>query len=104
MKISGKLISNIFTPLAKSIFYLNGAVIDSGLKVFGNIYVHLTRRGIVHIGKNCSINSGNYNLIGRQQKSIFQVEGKLAIGDNLGMSCFAIICNHENEIANNITI
>ena len=103
-KISGNLISNMYTPLGKSIFYINGAVIDSGLKVFGNINVHITRRGIVHIGKNCTINSGNYNLIGRQQKSIFWVEGKLTIGDNLGMSCSAIICNHEIEIGNNVII
>jgi len=33
-KISGNLILNMYTPLGKAIFYLNGAVIDSGLKVF----------------------------------------------------------------------
>ncbi len=103
-KIIGTLISNIYTPLAKVLFYLNGAKIGSGLKVCGKINVHITRRGIVFIGKNCTINSENYNLIGRQQKSIFWVEGKLSIGDNLGLSCSAIICNHEMEIGNNVTI
>lgn len=103
-KISGILISTIYSPLAKVVFYLNGAIIGSGLKVSGKINVHITRRGIVYIGKNCTLNSENYNLIGRQQKTIFWVEGKLSIGDNLGLSCSAIICNHEIEIGNNVTI
>jgi acetyltransferase-like isoleucine patch superfamily enzyme len=57
------------------------------------------------MGKNISINSGdNNNIIGRQQKTIFWVEGKLVIGDNVGMSSTAIICNHEIEIGNNVTM
>ena len=69
------------------------------------IKVIVTRRGQVKIGKNFSVNSGNnYNIIGRQQKNTFWVEGKLTIGDNVGMSCTAIICTHEIEIGNNVTI
>ncbi len=90
--------------MAKASLYLNGVHYDSGLKVNGLITVHVTRRGILKIGKNCSINSDNFNLIGRQQRTIFWVEGKLSIGNNMGLSCSAIICNHEISIGDNVTI
>jgi acetyltransferase-like isoleucine patch superfamily enzyme len=96
--------SVIYTPIAKVSLYFNGAKFDSGLKVNGLIKLHVTRRGILEIGKNCTINSDNFNLIGRQQKAIFWVEGKLSIGNNLGLSCSAIICNHEISIGDNVTI
>lgn len=99
------LFLKFYTPLGKMAFYLNGAAIGSGLIVSGILNVHITRRGRILIGNNCSINSGNnFNIIGRQQKNIFWVEGVLTIGDNLGISCSAIICNHEIEIGNNVTI
>ena len=67
--------------------------------------VLVTRRGKVNVGKNFSVNSGhNHNIIGRQQRSIFWVEGQLYIGDNVGMSSAAIICNHNIEIKDNVTI
>lgn len=104
-KIKNILTSKIYTPLAKINFYLNGAKVDVGLRVKGFLKLHITRRGIVAIGKNCSINSGaNANLIGRQQRTILWVEGKLTIGDNLGISCSAIICNHNIKIGNDVTI
>jgi acetyltransferase-like isoleucine patch superfamily enzyme len=97
--------SALYTPLGKIVFYLNGAKVGLGLIVCGILKVHITRRGRVLIGNNCTINSGNhFNVIGRQQKTIFWVEGILTIGDNLGISCSAIICNHEIEIGNNVTI
>lgn len=96
---------SIYTPLAKTVLYLNGAKFGSLLRVNGFLKVHITRRGNVTIGNNCAINSGNnFNIIGRQQKTIFWVEGTLKIGNNLGISCAAIICNHEIEIGNNVTI
>lgn len=99
------LFSRLYTPFGKFIFYLNGARVGLKLRVYGIIKVHITRRGHVVIGKNCTINSGkNFNIIGRQQQTIFWVEGILNIGDNLGISSSAIICNHEIEIGNNVTI
>lgn len=104
-KIKSIGFSKIYTPIAKINFYLNGAEVSKGLRVKGLVKVFITRRGVVTIGENCSINSGdNANIIGRQQKTIFWVEGILTIGNNLGMSCSAIICNHEIEIGNNVTI
>lgn len=87
------------------LFFLNGVEVSRNLRVNGFLKVFVTRRGKFKIGKNFSVNSGeNYNIIGRQQKNTFWVEGTLIIGDNVGMSCSAIICNHEIEIGNNVTI
>jgi acetyltransferase-like isoleucine patch superfamily enzyme len=97
--------SFIYTPLAKFMFFINGVSFSSNLMVRGIIKVIVTRRGSLIIGRNFTINSGNnYNVIGRQQRTIFWVEGKLNIGDNVGMSSTAIICNHDIEIGNNVTI
>lgn len=94
-----------YTPYAKLIFYLNGVKFASNLAVNGFMKVIVTRRGNVVIGKNLSVNSGNnHNIIGRQQKTIFWVEGLLTIGNNVGMSSTAIICNHCITIGNNVTI
>lgn len=95
----------IYTPFAKIIFTLNGVSFGRKLKVRGFLNVIVTRRGSVLIGNNLSINSGNnHNIIGRQQRTIFWVEGKLIIGNNTGMSSTAIICNHEIDIGNYVTI
>lgn len=104
-KIIQKLKTPFYTPIAKLQFYLNGITIKKGLNVNGLLKVHITRRGKVIIGKNLSINSGlNYNIIGRQQKTILWVEGELNIGDNVGMSATAIICNYKITIGNNVII
>jgi len=104
-KIKEKTFSNIYTPIAHINLLLNGVQINRGLRVNGFIKVYVTRRGNVILGKNCKINSGNnHNIIGRQQKNIFWVEGTLQIGDNVGMSCSSIICKHNIIIGDNVTI
>ena len=103
-KIVNKLIGFVYTPMAYFIFFLNDVKIRNGLSVSGFINIHVTRRGKVQIGENLKVNSGNHNLIGRQQKSIFWVEGELYIGDNVGMSACALICNHKIVIGNNVII
>ena len=104
-----KLISQIknpfFTPLARLLLFLNGVNVGKGLWVRGLIKVIVTRRGKVTIGNGFRINSGNnYNVIGRQQKTTFWVEGKLLIGENVGISSTAIICNHSITIGDNVVI
>jgi acetyltransferase-like isoleucine patch superfamily enzyme len=95
----------IYTPIARLILYLNGVAVGKGLQVRGLMKVNVTRRGNVSIGKHLNVNSGNnYNIIGRQQKTIFWVDGTLTIGDNVGMSSTAIICNHSISIGNDVTI
>lgn len=104
-KIKRILVRPIYTPYAYLSFYLNNVKIKNGLKVAGFIKVDVTRRGKVNIGQNLNINSGNnFNVIGRQQKTIFWVEGELKIGDNVGMSATAIICNYIINIGNNVMI
>jgi acetyltransferase-like isoleucine patch superfamily enzyme len=104
-KIKGVLLNPLYNPIAKSMLYLNGAIFQKGLKVAGLLKIDVTRRGKLTIGNNLRINSGNnFNVIGRQQKTTFWVEGELVIGNNVGMSATAIICNHQITIGNNVTI
>lgn len=95
----------IYTPIAHLNLYLNGIAIDKGLQARGFMKINVTRRGKVSIGKYFIVNSGkNYNVIGRPQKTILWVEGNLTIGDNVGISSTAIICNHSISIGNNVII
>lgn len=104
-KLKELLFRPVYNAIAKLNFSLNGIQFSKGLRVFGFLKVHVTRRGKVIIGNNLHINSGNnHNIIGRQQKTTFWVEGKLIIGNNVGMSSTAIICNHEIEIGDNVII
>ena len=104
-KIMEHCLFPLFTPYARIILYLNGAIVGKGIDVKGFIKVIVTRRGKLQIGENLHINSGNnFNIIGRQQKNIFWIEGTLCIGNNVGMSSSAIICNHIINIGDNVTI
>ncbi len=104
-KFSSRVLATCYNPIAKLLFQLNGATYGSHLRVYGLIKVHVTRRGKLSIGNHCKINSGRrYNIIGRQQQSIFWVEGNLEIGDNVGLSAVALICNHKINIGNNVII
>lgn len=95
----------IFTPIARVQLFLNGASYASDSKVRGLLKLIVTRRGKLTIGSNFSVNSGQkYNIIGRQQRTILWVEGTLNIGNYVGMSSTAIICNHSITIGNHVTI
>jgi acetyltransferase-like isoleucine patch superfamily enzyme len=57
----------IYTPMARLLFYLNGATIAKGLKVRGFLHLEVTRRGQLTIGEALHLNSGHHhNVIGRQ--------------------------------------
>jgi acetyltransferase-like isoleucine patch superfamily enzyme len=104
-KLKEIIVKPLYTPIARLFFFLNGATVGDDLNVNGFLKIYVTRRGILSIGKSLSLNSGNnHNLIGRQQKCIFWVEGELNIGDNVGISATAIICNHKITIGNNVVI
>lgn len=104
-KLTRKLTKPIYTPVARLVFYFNGAKLGKGLDVNGFLQVEVTRRGKLNIGNALKLNSGtNHNVIGRQQNCIFWVEGELSIGSNVGMSSSAIICNHKIAIGNNVVI
>lgn len=95
----------IYTPINKLTLFLNGVKIESSFVSKGLIKVFVTRKGKVTIGKNFKVNSGpNHNIIGRQQKLTLWVDGELTIGDNVGISSTAIICQEKITIGNNVTI
>ena len=104
-KFKDVLVGAVYTPIAKTLFIFNGVKYGRGLHVNGLLKVIVTRRGRVKIGRGLRMNSGNnYNVIGRQQKCIFWVEGTLTIKDNVAISASAIICNHQITIGNNVVI
>lgn len=90
---------------AKILLKFNGVQIPKKINVRGFLKIMVSRNGKFTLGNDCSINSGNnHNLIGRQQKTIFWVDGDLTIGNNVGISSTAIICNHSIEIEDNVKI
>jgi len=104
-KISMIVLGVVYTPIAKVVLFLNGVQFGKDLHVNGFLKVIVTRRGSVTIGSGLRLNSGNkFNVIGRQQRCIFWVEGSLKICDNVGMSATAIICNHQITIGSNVVI
>ena len=88
------LIRNLaYTPYNKLLFYLNGISFGKSLKVRGVINVHVTRRGKVSLGEKVRINSGSHhNVIGRQQTTIFWVEGNLKIGNHVKIHNNVTLC------------
>lgn len=97
--------SFVYTPIAYVQFFLNGAKVGKRLRVLGFLHIDVTRRGVLKIGEGLNINSGfKNNVIGRQQKTILWVEGVLEIGNEVGMSSTAIICNKKISIGNNVII
>lgn len=89
------------------ILYINGIKREKGFKSNGIPIINVNLRGAVNIGINFTMNNGNYyNTIGRQQQCYIIVGefAKLSIGDNVGISCTAIICKKKIVIGNNVMI
>lgn len=94
-----------YNPINRIFLYLSGAEVGANMCTSGRLRIKVTRRGEVRIGQNFHANSGvNHNVIGRQQRCMLWVEGRLIIGDNVGMSNSALICNHAITIGNHVTI
>lgn len=82
-----------------------GVSFQKGLKSNGIPRLFLGRGSKIVIGGNFKMNNGKYyNAIGRQQKCIFNIKGKLLIGDNVGMSSTTIVCRNEIIIGSNVLI
>jgi acetyltransferase-like isoleucine patch superfamily enzyme len=57
------------------------------------------------IGTNFKMNNGGmYNPIGRQQRCLFFIRGKLTIGNNVGISDSAFVCMDGITIEDNVLI
>jgi acetyltransferase-like isoleucine patch superfamily enzyme len=103
--LTNRVVRLIYNPANKILIYLNNGIVGNNLNSNGFLKLLVTRRGKLKIGDSFSFNSGNnHNIIGRQQKTILWVEGSLTIGNNVGMSSTAIICNHKIEIKDFVTI
>jgi len=88
-------------------FKCNGVVIGTGFIARGIPIINVNLKGTFSIGENFSINSGKYhNMIGRQQQCYFIVgeNATLTIGNNVGLSCTAIVCHNKIDIYDNVKI
>jgi acetyltransferase-like isoleucine patch superfamily enzyme len=95
----------IYNPIVKLNFYLNGVKPGRGFKSLGFPFVSVNRTGTFTVGENLKLNNGNrHNVIGRQQRCIFWVDGELIIQDNVGISSTAIVCEKSIKIGNNVKI
>ena len=86
---------------------VNGVRFYKDFKAHGVPIVSVNLKGFFCIGRNFSFNSGLYhNMIGRQQPCFFIVgkNAKLLIGDNVGISCTAIVCHKEIIIEDGVRI
>lgn len=104
-KIYERALSFFHTPASRALFYLNGAKVGKGHRSSGVSQIYITRRGTLQVGQNFSINSGQkHNVIGRQGRTIFWIEGNVLIGDDVGISNSAIICRNKITIESNVII
>lgn len=87
-------------------FVINGVDFKRNFVAKGVPIVNVNLKGTFSIGENFVLHSGNYNMIGRQQPCYFIVgQGAfLNIGDNVGISCTAIVCQNRITIGNNVKI
>jgi acetyltransferase-like isoleucine patch superfamily enzyme len=88
-------------------FKLNGVSFYNSFVANGRPLVNVNLNGSFVIGANFTCNSGKYyNMIGRQQRCYFVVgpNAKLIIGNNVGISCAAIVCHKNIVIGNNVKI
>lgn len=114
------LIGIIYTSARKVCFvfldFLNGIYnylllrvydIKTGRKFTSNgiPFIRVSKNGSFEIGNNFRINNGNrFNPIGRNQRCMFIVKGRLTIGNNVKMSSTAIVCHNEVIIEDGVTI
>ena len=90
-------------------FVLRSFSINTGgsKRINGFPKIDIKPSGSLTIGDHFALNSGNvFNSIGRNQRSLLSVGAgaKLIIGDNVGMSSVAIVCQKKISFGNNIRI
>ncbi len=89
------------------LFFVNGIEIPKKWTTMGIPVVNVNLKGFCRIGSNFAMHSGRkYNIIGRQQKCYFIVGpgAMLEIGNNVGISCTAIVCHRKIVIGNDVKI
>ncbi|WP_448699636.1 DapH/DapD/GlmU-related protein [Mucilaginibacter sp. AW1-3] len=86
---------------------LNGVVFFNDFVTHGRPVINVSLKGKFTIGRSFTINNGrHYNKIGRQQPCYFVVgpNAHLAIADDVGASCIAIVCNNSVTIGNHVKL
>lgn len=94
-----------FVTLLK--FCFNGVKFHRDFIAHGVPIINVNLQGQFSIGRKFALHSGKYfNMIGRQQQCYFIVgkNGRLIIGDNVGLSCTAIVCWSNITIEDNVRI
>lgn len=107
-----KLPNKVKSILLDSLSYIYINIIKSAHNIdIGNDFeIHgfpriLVNEGTISIGSRFRLNSGTYfNPIGRNQRSVLFVRNKgcIKIGNNVGMSSVAIVCEKSISIGNNV--
>ncbi|MXV52125.1 acyltransferase [Pedobacter sp. HMF7647] len=93
--------------ITKIRFALNGVDYQDDFMARGLPVINVSMKGKLKIGNRFIFHCGrNYNVIGRQQPLYLIVrEGaELIIGNNVGISSSAIICQHRIEIEDDVKI
>jgi acetyltransferase-like isoleucine patch superfamily enzyme len=88
------------------VFYSNGATFTT-IRSHGVPKINVILGGELKIGEGLKMNNReSSNPIGRFHACSIIVgsKGKLIIGDNVGMSSTAIVCNNQIEIGNNVNL
>jgi acetyltransferase-like isoleucine patch superfamily enzyme len=92
---------------AKAILNGNGVRFYNSIKINGIPQIDVHRTASFTIGENCTINSSlSSNPIGRYSPSMFMVRENaiLSIGNNVGISSAALICQERITIEDHVKI
>ena len=96
-----------FTRLAYIRLAFHGARIGSHLSVRGPLNLHIHHSGRIELGDYCRLNSGfNSNPVGASTRMTVWVgpQGRLKIGDRVGLSNSTIVCMNSVSIADDVFI
>ena len=96
------------TFITKKKFKLCGISYGSDIRAIGKIIIYRTPESTIQIGNHCTFNSSSkYNFRGINHPCILQTgspEGKIIIGNHVGMSGVSIVSNKSVKIGNHVLI
>jgi acetyltransferase-like isoleucine patch superfamily enzyme len=103
--IGGRINEIISTSVFKILCSAYGVKYGKNMVCRGLPFLQMRRKSIVKIGNNVVFNSRLYaNSIGRNQRCIISVRGKLEIGNYTGLSATAIVVHEYVKIGNYVRI
>jgi acetyltransferase-like isoleucine patch superfamily enzyme len=96
-----------WTSWSRLIFALHGCRVAQGLKVDGRLIIRTALKGGITIGRNFKVDTRRLsNLVGLKGSSILCCygNGRIAIGDNSGMSAAVLSSRSEIRIGNHVML